>query len=753
MGDDVKDEPAKPKETTFKGKAGWLKKCSGKFLGSYKDRYIQLDKTEIAVYENEDLKNCLEHLDLENYDKCHELRSPFKKKYRLILIRTPKSTSKVCDIKLQAQNQEEKEAWIKALSDGINRAKNKIFDEVKVDESLSLDHVTRSRPKGNRGRRPPTRIHMKETANISSDGILRLDLDISDNMPNGAHIVMDGTDGEAKVAQTTFLDAITEEDASKDTTPIKKVLKPPMPPSKENKRSESEDSESKHEEPAPQKKVLMPPMPPSKEYKRSESEDSESKHEEPASQKKVLMPPMPPSKDQKPSENREEEKGNDREKVVKPPMPPSKENKPRISASEDAASENVDSEAETNPGKSSPVQSEADGPETVHLPSLPSKDIKPKDALNLNDKEILSEDEGFTSKENEEDEFGNSEVQPFTISNNVPKPQGVMWDSPSTAVEKSSVDQNANKSAQSVVTNKLIMLEPAKPATELKLTPHSTPETVKKSAAPPAPPKKKPLKPSVKTENQAVQNNTVESTTVSLPVTVSSSAEDVPSDETKPAAQEQKEERKVVILSLSNSGASEDLDNASGVDAEVKSIDSGQLSAEDSEISEQITPSSDKLHSSLEVLDGVTSEEELEMSDSKVQEIDDPLPNNLTVKLEATMNDPIPVTAESKCTPPISSPAASLNSSLKKKSASTGDLLEEMTGLQSKVSMELGETEELLGKIAPRGSPEDGQDSEGVADPELLLATAMEKLKKADQFLREAKSYKEQETKSNRTSW
>ncbi|KAI5609763.1 pleckstrin-likey domain-containing family O member 2, partial [Silurus asotus] len=695
----VKDEPAKPKETTFKGKAGWLKKCSGKFLGSYKDRYIQLDKTEIAVYENEDLKNCLEHLDLENYDKCHELRSPFKKKYRLILIRTPKSTSKVCDIKLQAQNQEEKDAWIKALSDGINRAKNKIFDEVKVDESLSLDHVTRSRPKGNRGRRPPTRIHMKETANISSDGILRLDLDISDNMPNGAHIVMDGTDGEAKVAQTTFLDAITEEDASKDTTPIKKVLKPPMPPSKENKQSESEDSESKHEEPAPQKKVLIPPMPPSKENKRSESEDSESKHEEPAPQKKVLMPPMPPSKDQKPSENREEEKGNDREKVVKPPMPPSKENKPRISASEDAASENVDSEAETKPGKSSPVQ-----------------------------------------------------IQPFTISNNVPKPQGVMWDSPSTAVEKSSVDQNANKSAQSVVTNKLIMLEPAKPATELKLTPHSTPETVKKSAAPPAPPKKKPLKPSVKTENQAVQNNTVESTTVSLPVTVSSSAEDVPTDETKPAAQEPKEERKVVILSLSNSGASEDLDNASGVDAEVKSIDSGQLSAEDSEISEQITPSSDKLHSSLEVLDGVTSEEELEMSDSKVQEIDDPLPNNLTVKLEATMNDPIPVTVESKCTPPISSPAASLNSSLKKKSASTGDLLEEMTGLQSKVSMELGETEELLGKIAPRGSPEDGQDSEGVADPELLLATAMEKLKKADQFLREAKSYKEQETKSNRTS-
>lgn len=43
----------------------------------------------------QDLNNCVERLDLENYDKCHELRSPFKKKYRLILIRAPKSASKV----------------------------------------------------------------------------------------------------------------------------------------------------------------------------------------------------------------------------------------------------------------------------------------------------------------------------------------------------------------------------------------------------------------------------------------------------------------------------------------------------------------------------------------------------------------------------------------------------------------------------------------------------------------------------------
>ncbi|XP_053368692.1 pleckstrin homology domain-containing family O member 2 [Clarias gariepinus] len=716
MGDDVKDEPAKPKETTLKGKAGWLKKCSGKFLGSYKDRYIQLDNTEIAVYENEDLKNCLERLDLENYDKCHELRSPFKKKYRLILIRAPKNANKVSDIKLQAQNPEEKEAWIKALSDGINRAKNKIFDEVKVDESLSLDHVTRSRPKGNRSRRPPTRIHMKETASISSDGILRLDLDTVDNMPNGDHVLMGGTDGEAKVAPAKSFDAIPEEPESE--APQKKVLKPPMPPSKENKPSESQDSESKNDEPAPQKKILMPPM--------------------------------PPSKDQKPAENTEEEKKSEEVTVVEPPMPPSKENKPRKNASGDASEDtalvNGEPEAATTPAKTSPVQGETDAPETIHPPSPPSKDMKPKQALNLNDKDTLSEDEGITNKEIDEKDEAESvkiEDKPFTLSNNVPKPQGVMWDSPSPAVEKSSVEQNAKKSAQTVLTT--VTIEPIKPANNIKLTPHSTPELVKKSALPPAPPKKKPVKPPVKMEDQVVQDDS----------SVEKGSDNVPSDETTPASQESKEERKVIVLSLSNSAANEDLEDSSGEKAEVKSIDSGQLSAEDSESSDQVTPSTDKLQSSLEVLTVVTSEEELETPpDSKIQKIEDPLSATLAIEVETTMDDSSPVFAENTCPAQISTNAASPDSTLKKRSVSTGDLLQEMMGLQSKVSLELEETGELLGKIAPRGSPEAGQDSEGVTDPEILLATAMEKLKKADQFLREAKSLKEQENKSsNRTSW
>ncbi|KAI4899527.1 hypothetical protein NFI96_005831 [Prochilodus magdalenae] len=53
MEDGVKEDPAKPKEVKTPGKAGWLKKSSGKFLASYKDRYVQLDRTEIVVYDNE----------------------------------------------------------------------------------------------------------------------------------------------------------------------------------------------------------------------------------------------------------------------------------------------------------------------------------------------------------------------------------------------------------------------------------------------------------------------------------------------------------------------------------------------------------------------------------------------------------------------------------------------------------------------------------------------------------------------------
>lgn len=44
--------------------------------------------------------------------------------------------------------------------------------KVKVDESLSLDHVTRDRVKMTQGRRPPTRSHLKEVG--ASPGVSHL---------------------------------------------------------------------------------------------------------------------------------------------------------------------------------------------------------------------------------------------------------------------------------------------------------------------------------------------------------------------------------------------------------------------------------------------------------------------------------------------------------------------------------------------------------------------------------------------------
>lgn len=37
----------------------------------------------------------MERIDLENYDKCRELKNPFKRKQRLILIKSQKSGNKV----------------------------------------------------------------------------------------------------------------------------------------------------------------------------------------------------------------------------------------------------------------------------------------------------------------------------------------------------------------------------------------------------------------------------------------------------------------------------------------------------------------------------------------------------------------------------------------------------------------------------------------------------------------------------------
>lgn len=256
MEQDTKEEVSeKPKPAPSAEKFGWIKKSSGGLLGLWKDRYVQLRKTQLVVYEDEDEQKCIETVELESYDKCQELRALLKKKNRFILIRSP--GKKVHDIKFQAPTSEEKESWIKALNEGINRGKNKIFDEVKVDESLSLDHVTRDRVKVAHGRRPPTRSHLKEAAKSTSDGILRLDLDIVDNGP------------------PNFDSTVSE---NENPPPQKETPKPPMPPTKPSGTKENHDAENSVSD---QEHKMSPPLPPDKKLKEGlASKDNANAREE-----------------------------------------------------------------------------------------------------------------------------------------------------------------------------------------------------------------------------------------------------------------------------------------------------------------------------------------------------------------------------------------------------------------------------------------------------------------------------------------
>ncbi|KAF2988316.1 hypothetical protein EK904_006609, partial [Melospiza melodia maxima] len=128
-----------------------------------------------------DEKNIQETFDLSDYEKCEELRkskSRSKKnhsKFTLAHSRQPGNTAP--NLIFLAVSPEEKESWINALNSAITRAKNRILDEVTVEEDSFLAHPTRDRAKIQHSRRPPTRGHLMAVASTStSDGMLTLDL-------------------------------------------------------------------------------------------------------------------------------------------------------------------------------------------------------------------------------------------------------------------------------------------------------------------------------------------------------------------------------------------------------------------------------------------------------------------------------------------------------------------------------------------------------------------------------------------------
>lgn len=387
-------------------------------------------------------------------------------------------------------------------------------------------------------------------------------------------------------------------------------------------------------------------------------------------------------------------------KVMKPPMPPSKDTKASETQENQARQEEAVPQKKVlmppmPPSKEQkPFQyvqeetgSESKEKNVVKPPKPPSKENKPT-VTSTGDLSSTEIDESGTGNTSNMSRQPSSDLHPPTppLKDVKPKNKGSV-DISETAEEP---DMTKFKEVQK---QQGVMWDSSSSGSQKGSTNHA--EVVQKCTGPPALPKKKPLHVSVKTEDQA------EGLNVSV----------------------------------------EDLDK--------KSIDSGQLSAEESESSDQVSPSTDKLQSSLEVLDGVTSEEDLEGSDSKSCDVTNP-PSSGSV------------TAVSPCGAQIQN--TSLKSS-KLKSASAGNLLtcsialdhhgcHEVDNLQTEVSMEIKKTGELLDKISPR-EPFEGElkNTDKVPDPKYLLTTAMEKLRRAEQFLREAKSLKEQDKKINRASW
>ncbi|XP_025714101.1 pleckstrin homology domain-containing family O member 1 isoform X1 [Callorhinus ursinus] len=174
------NQPSAPPE-----KVGWVRKFCGKgiFREIWKNRYVVLKGDQLYISEKEvkDEKNVQEVFDLSDYEKCEELRkskSRSKKnhsKFTLAHSKQPGNTAP--NLIFLAVSPEEKESWINALNSAITRAKNRILDEVTVEEDSYLAHPTRDRAKIQHSRRPPTRGHLMAVASTStSDGMLTLDL-------------------------------------------------------------------------------------------------------------------------------------------------------------------------------------------------------------------------------------------------------------------------------------------------------------------------------------------------------------------------------------------------------------------------------------------------------------------------------------------------------------------------------------------------------------------------------------------------
>ncbi|XP_061650751.1 pleckstrin homology domain-containing family O member 1b isoform X1 [Phyllopteryx taeniolatus] len=162
-------------------KAGWLRRFCGKgmFREIWKNRFVILKDQQLMVCEKEGHAGADEVLDLSHFGSCddvknHKKKSRSKKNHsKFTLQPCTRAHNTVVNILFLAVSPEDKESWIHVLNVAITRAKNKILDQVTVEEA-QLCHLTRDRARIGHGRRPPSRGHLLAAAS-SSDGTVTLD--------------------------------------------------------------------------------------------------------------------------------------------------------------------------------------------------------------------------------------------------------------------------------------------------------------------------------------------------------------------------------------------------------------------------------------------------------------------------------------------------------------------------------------------------------------------------------------------------
>ncbi|XP_069544480.1 pleckstrin homology domain-containing family O member 1-A isoform X2 [Brachyistius frenatus] len=165
-------------------KVGWIRKFCGRgiFRELWRSRFVVLRGEHLFISDKEvkDERRAQEVFDLADYERSEELRkakSRSKKNHsRFTVLRCRQPGNTVPNLVFLAVSPEEKELWVNALNVAIVKAKNRILDEVTVEEDGALAHPTRDRPKIPHGRRLPTRGHLMAVASTSSHGVLTLDL-------------------------------------------------------------------------------------------------------------------------------------------------------------------------------------------------------------------------------------------------------------------------------------------------------------------------------------------------------------------------------------------------------------------------------------------------------------------------------------------------------------------------------------------------------------------------------------------------